>query len=69
MIYKGNLILRTMVFEYLNNSLYFKGYLHFLEKKHFSTMVQRYLKTKCTKTAIKIFLGRVSRIKYQVLLM
>ena len=32
MIYKGNLILRSMVLEYLNNSLYFKSYERFLEK-------------------------------------
>ena len=31
-IYNGNLILRTVVFEYLNNSLNFKSYLRFLEK-------------------------------------
>ena len=33
MIYIGNLILRTMIFEYFNNSLYFKSYGRFLEKK------------------------------------
>ena len=34
MIYIGSLILRTMVFEYFNNLLYFKSYGHFLEKSH-----------------------------------
>ena len=33
MIYIGNLILRTMIFEYFNNSLYFKSYERFLEEK------------------------------------
>ena len=32
MIYIRNLILGTMVFEYFNNSLYFKSYGHFLER-------------------------------------
>ena len=32
MIYIGSLILRTMVFEYFNNSLYFKSYKHLFRK-------------------------------------
>ena len=49
MIYIGNLILRTMVFEYFNNLLYFKSYGRLLEKKTFSIIVQRPLKTKMYK--------------------
>ena len=33
MIYIENLIIRTKVFEYFNDSLYFKSYRRFLEKK------------------------------------
>ena len=32
MIWAGNLILRTMVLEYFNKSLYFKSYMSFLVK-------------------------------------
>ena len=32
MICTGNLILRTMMLEYFNNSLYFKSYMSFLSK-------------------------------------
>ena len=44
MIYIENVILdlRTMVFEYLNNSLHFKSYERFLEKK--SQLVPWYTK-------------------------
>ena len=33
MIYTGNLIIKTLVFEYFNNSLYFKSSGRFKEKK------------------------------------
>ena len=32
--YIGNLILRTMIFEYFNNSLYFKSYGRFRKKTY-----------------------------------
>ena len=34
MIYIENVILRTMEFEYFNNSLYFESYKRLLEKIH-----------------------------------
>ena len=33
MIWTGNLILRTMMLEYFNNSLYFKSYMSFFVQK------------------------------------
>ena len=37
MIYIGNLILRKMVFEYFNNSNYFKSYGRLKKKTHLVT--------------------------------
>ena len=44
MIYIGNLILRTMIFEYFNNSQYFKRYGLLFSKISLCTMVQKQLK-------------------------
>ena len=41
MVYVGNLILRTMVLEYFNNSLHFKRYGRLFSKIVFCTMVQK----------------------------
>ena len=45
MICTGNLILRTMVLENFNNSLYFKSYMGFLVKFGFTPIQKRALKT------------------------
>ena len=58
MIYIGNLILRTMVPEYFNNSLYFKSYGRFFRRK---THILPWYKDRS-----KHFLGRLSRSKTQV---
>ena len=56
-----------MIFEYLNNSLYFKSYERFLEKKTLKFHGTKIAQNKMNKDRYKHFLGRVSRIKYQVL--
>ena len=61
MICKGNLILRTMVPEYFNNSLYFKSYMRFFKLNSDFTQIKK----RVLKMAIFFsFVGYVNSLTY-----